>query len=215
MAGRIAGFLVAATLALAATAATAADDGPVVPEEFVYCTVCHGVQLMGNEIIRAPRLSGMETWYVMQQLQNFKAGIRGPHQEDPYGYEMQPMAAALDDARIAAAAEFVNATRSPAPPVTVSGDADEGRAHFSTCAACHGVDGKGNEALGSPDLTTVNDWYLVTQLKNFRSGARGSHPSDIYGMQMRASARLLADDDAIVDVVAYINTLQDKQGSTQ
>jgi len=188
----------------------AADDLAIPADELVYCTTCHGVQLMGNPVIKAPRLSGMDEWYVMQQLQNFKADVRGPHEEDPYGYEMQPMAAALDDAQIAAAAEFASATRSPAPPATVSGDIDKGKAHYSTCAACHGVDGKGNEALGSPNLTIANDWYLVTQLKNFRSGARGSHPSDIYGMQMRASARLLADDDAINDVVAYINTLQDK-----
>ena len=188
----------------------AADDLAIPADELVYCTTCQGVQLMGNPVIKAPRLSGMEQWYVMQQLQNFKAGVRGPHEEDPYGYEMQPMAAALDEAQIAAAAEFASATRSPAPPATVSGDIDKGKAHYSTCAACHGVDGKGNEALGSPNLTIANDWYLVTQLKNFRSGARGSHPSDIYGMQMRASARLLADDDAINDVVAYINTLQDK-----
>lgn len=210
MRSRIADLLLVALTLLAAPIVLAEDEGPVTPDEFVYCTVCHGVQLMGNEIIKAPRLSGMETWYVMQQLQNFKGGIRGPHRDDPYGYEMQPMAAALDDAQVAAAARFVRETRSPAPPATVSGDIDKGKAHYSTCAACHGVDGRGNEALGSPDLTIPNDWYLVTQLKNFRSGARGSHPSDIYGMQMRASARLLADDDAINDVVAYINTLQDK-----
>jgi cytochrome c oxidase subunit 2 len=189
---------------------TVADDLPIPADEFVYCTTCHGVQMMGNPVIRAPRLSGMETWYVMQQLMNFKRGIRGPHEDDPYGYEMQPMAAALSDEQITAVAEFVNASRSPAAPATVSGDIDRGKAHYSTCAACHGIDGKGNEALGSPDLTIANDWYLVTQLQNFRSGARGSHPSDIYGMQMRASARLLEDDDAINDVVAYIHTLQDK-----
>lgn len=188
----------------------AADDLPVPADEFVFCTTCHGVQLMGNPVIKAPRLSGMETWYVEQQLQNFKAGIRGPHEADPYGYEMQPMAAALSDEQIVAVAEFANASRSPTPSTTVSGNVDQGKSHYSTCAACHGIDGKGNEALGSPDLTIANDWYLVTQLKNFRNGARGSHPSDIYGMQMRASARLLENDDAINDVVAYIHTLQDK-----
>ncbi|MBT78664.1 MAG: cytochrome c oxidase subunit II, partial [Chromatiales bacterium] len=77
-----------------------------------------------------------------------------------------------------------------------------------TCSACHGVDGKGNEALGSPDLTIPNDWYLVRQLRNFKSGRRGSHPGDTYGMQMRASMQLLADNEAIIDVVSYINTLQ-------
>ena len=134
----------------------------------------------------------------------------GAAAEDPYGYEMQPMAAVLDDDGIAAAAEFVNATRSPAPAVTIEGDAEKGRAGYATCAACHGINGKGNEALGSPDLTVTNDWYLVTQLRNFKSGARGSHPADIYGMQMRASVQLLADDEAIADVVSYINTLREQ-----
>jgi len=188
----------------------AEDDLPIPAEELVFCTVCHGVQLMGNPIIKAPRLSGMETWYVERQLRNFKNVVRGRHAEDPFGYEMQPMAESLSDEQISEAAAFTNATRSPAPPATVIGDIEKGKAHYSACSACHGVDGTGNEALGSPDLTIPNDWYLVTQLMNFKSGARGSHPSDTYGMQMRASAQLLADDDAIMNVVAYINTLQDK-----
>ena len=91
----------------------AADDLPIPPDEFLYCTTCHGVQLMGNPVIKAPRLSGMETWYVRQQLQNFKAGIRGRHEADPYGYEMQPMAAVLDDEQIVTVAEFASASRSP------------------------------------------------------------------------------------------------------
>lgn len=188
----------------------AEDDLPIPAEELGFCTVCHGVQLMGNQIIKAPRLSGMETWYVEQQLRNFKNVVRGRHAEDPFGYEMQPMAAVLSDEQITAAAVFANATRSPLPPATVTGDIEQGKAHYSTCAACHGLDGTGNEALGSPNLTIANDWYLVTQLMNFKSGARGSHPADSYGMQMRASAQLLTDDDAIMNVVAYINTLQDK-----
>ena len=28
-----------------------------------------------------------------------------------------------------------------------------GKAKFSVCAACHGADGKGNQALGAPNLT--------------------------------------------------------------
>ena len=28
-----------------------------------------------------------------------------------------------------------------------------GKARFAACAACHGVDGKGNKALGAPNLT--------------------------------------------------------------
>ncbi len=192
------------------SAVLAQDDLPVPADELVFCTVCHGIQLMGNPIIKAPRLSGMETWYVEQQLRNFSNESRGKHEDDAIGVDMQPMAAVLSDEQIKEAAAFTNAARSPAPKVTISGNVDRGEAHYSTCAACHGVDGKGNEALGSPDLTIPNDWYLVAQLKNFKRGARGSHPSEIYGMQMRASAQLLTDDDAIMDVISYINTLQDK-----
>ena len=203
-------ILLVAGLLWTASVVVAQDELPLTPDGLDHCTVCHGVQLMGNEILKAPRLSGMETWYVEQQLENFKRNVRGRHDSDPYGYEMQPMGEALMEEQIKEAAAFANATRSPAPPATVAGDAKKGKMHYSTCAACHGPDGKGNLALGSPDLTVTNDWYLVTQLKNFKSGARGSHPSDSYGMQMRASAGLLANDEAINDVVAYINTLQDK-----
>jgi cytochrome c oxidase subunit 2 len=48
---------------------------------------------------------------------------------------------------------------------------------------------------------------MVRQLKNFRDGVRGSHPQDFYGMQMGFMGRTLADDQAINDLVAYINTL--------
>ena len=120
------------------------------------------------------------------------------------------MAAALTDEQIGEVAAFVNATRSrPATP-TVSGDAERGKALYTTCAACHGSNGEGNEALGSPDLRIANDWYLVTQLNNFKSGSRGSHPADINGMQMRASVQLLNDDEAIRDVVSYITTLRNQ-----
>ena len=207
---RIINVLLIAGFLYPGVAANAEDELPLTPEGLDHCTVCHGVQLMGNAILLAPRLSGMETWYVEQQLRNFKGNVRGRHAQDPFGYEMQPMAEALTAEQIDEAAEFANAARSPAPPNTVEGDAAKGKVYFSTCAACHGVDGKGNEALGSPDLTIANDWYLVTQLKNFQRGARGSHPADSYGMQMRAAAQLLTDDEAIADVVSYINSLQDK-----
>ena len=53
----------------------------------------------------------------------------------------------------------------------------------------------------------MTDWYLVRQLQNFRDGIRGSHPEDAYGDQMRMMADIFANDQAINDVVAYLNTL--------
>jgi cytochrome c oxidase subunit 2 len=121
--------------------------------------------------------------------------------------EMQPMAAALSDKQIGEAATFVASTRSAPPAVTVSGDAKSGKNIYAACGVCHGASGEGNKTLGAPQLNVANDWYLVTQLKNYVNGSRGAHSADTYGMQMRASAQLLDDDKAILDVVSYISTL--------
>ena len=201
---------VAAALLFSAPAFAMAED-PVIPaDEFVYCTVCHGVDLMGNPIIEAPRLSGMDAWYVERQLKAFKSGWRGGHEGDPVGMEMQPMAAALTDEQISAVARYVSETRSAVPARSLDGDATRGRGHYATCGACHGVQAEGNQALGGPALTGLDDWYLVTQLKNFRDGARGNQPGDLYGAQMRAAMQILADDEAIADVVAYIASLNEE-----
>ena len=152
----------------------------------------------------------MDSWYVENQLRAFKKGWRGKHESDLVSMEMQPMAAALSDEQIKDVSAFVAAARSDAPLSTFDGDVEKGKALYSTCAVCHGVRGEGNIALGSPALTGLNDWYLASQLRNFRDGTRGSQPGDTYGMQMRASAGLLSDDEAIHDVVTYISTLQDQ-----
>ena len=76
-----------------------------------------------------------------------------------------------------------------------------------TCGACHGWDGEGRYAVNASKLAGLNDWYMVTQLKNFRDGIRGSHAEDKYGMQMNMMAAILRSDDRVNDVVAYINTL--------
>lgn len=200
-------LLIMTMLCAKAGPALADDDLPIPADDLVYCTTCHGVQLMGNPITRAPRMSGLDAWYVENQLRAFKNGWRGAHESDPVGMEMQPMAAALSEKQIVAAASFVASTRSAAPAVTVSGDTEAGKLIYASCGACHGASGEGNETLGAPRLTGTNDWYLVTQLENYVNGSRGSHSDDIYGMQMRASAQLLTDEKAILDVVSYISTL--------
>ena len=53
----------------------------------------------------------------------------------------------------------------------------------------------------------MSDWYLVIQLEKFRTGLRGRHPDDIYGAQMVPFSMTLPDEEAMRDVVAYINTL--------
>lgn len=184
---------------------------PVIPDDkFVYCTVCHGVQVGGNRIIAAPRLSDLSAWYVERQLQGFKKGWRGVHDDDAGGHEMRPMAAILTDAEIAEAAQYVDAVDSPLPEATVEGDPERGKSLYGSCIACHGANGEGNETLFSPALAGLNDWYVVSQLSKFKAGIRGNHADDTYGQQMRAAAGLLPDEQAIRDVARYISTLSNQ-----
>ncbi|MBT8079610.1 MAG: c-type cytochrome [Gammaproteobacteria bacterium] len=199
----------ALTLLLTLHSQACLADDPVIPDDkFVYCTVCHGMQLRGIEQLQAPRLSGMDAWYVRKQLDAFSKNWRGAHAKDYAGMEMRPMAAILSAPEIAEAADFVSKTRSPMPEATVAGDAVRGEKLYTSCGVCHGTRAEGNEGLGAPALVGGSDWYLARQIRNFRDGIRGASPADMYGVQMRAAASVLPDDDAVDDIVAYLNTLQ-------
>ena len=59
-----------------------------------------------------------------------------------------------------------------------------------------------------PRLAGTDDWYLLRQLEAFRNGVRGTHADDRTGRQMRAMAAVLPNDQALKDVVAFIQSIQ-------
>ncbi|MEE8157339.1 MAG: c-type cytochrome, partial [Gammaproteobacteria bacterium] len=59
-----------------------------------------------------------------------------------------------------------------------------------------------------PALAGQHDWYTVRQLQYFKDGIRGTASGDTFGAQMRPMAMTLADEQAMKDVAAYINTLK-------
>lgn len=206
-------LVTAATLALVtsygmALQAAEGDVGVEADTSDRYCTTCHGADGIGNIAVEAPRLAGMEGWYLKRQLENFRAGIRGTHAQDIQGIAMRPMATKLSDESIADIVEWVGEWEYVPAETTIDGNVNQGRTAYQTCAACHGANAEGTEALGAPALAGQNDWYMVTQLKNFRAGFRGAHPDDTYGGQMLTMSSTLSDDQAIINVVSYINTLQ-------
>ena len=179
-------------------------------QDYAFCTVCHGAHGNGNPAINAPKIAGIEPWYLKQQLASFRAGVRGTKPTDEPGMEMQPVGVQLDDAAIDAVAAYVAKFEPAKPPVTVQGDAKRGRALYATCSGCHGSSAEGNSALKAPALAGQTDWYLVRQLERFRNGERGFAADDAPGTTMRAAAGVLPDAGAVKDLVAYINTLSAK-----
>jgi cytochrome c oxidase subunit 2 len=191
------------------------DAAPAAAQpDYVFCTVCHGAHGNGNPAINAPKIAGIEPWYLKQQLTNFRAGVRGTKPSDEPGMEMQPVGVELDDAAIEAVAAYVSKFDAVTPPVTVQGDPKKGRALYATCSACHGSSAEGNSALKAPALAGQTDWYLVRQLERFRNGERGFAAEDTPGVTMRAAAEVLPNTAAVNDLVAYINTLSAKHRGT-
>jgi cytochrome c oxidase subunit II len=193
----------------AQTSNMAAGDATAGKPLYAVCATCHGLQAEGDVAQNAPKLSGQEAWYLKRQLKSYKQGARGTHAEDVFGQTMAPMAATLaDDTAIANVSAYIRTLAdNPAPP-TVKGTPSNGQTlYVSTCGACHGPNGRGLQSTNAPGLKGMSDWYLVTQLKNFKQGIRGSHPQDGYGLQMALMSKTLRDDHAINDIVAYINTL--------
>jgi cytochrome c oxidase subunit 2 len=201
------------------------------------CGFCHGDKGQGRQRLDAPALAGVQAWYLERQMHNFKNGIRGVHPDDLPGEQMALITGMFrNDATIKNVAAYIAGLQPGAPPMRGMGAGAQqpepierpftwnskyaslqttstvnvvaGKASYQkNCLVCHGADGLGIESLGAPTLTVQPLWYLGRQLQYFKAGIRGADPKDTFGAQMVGSAKLLADDQAIADVLAYIDTL--------
>lgn len=178
-------------------------------ELYETCVPCHGEGGVGNADIEAPAIAGLPQWYVEEQLQGFQAGYRGQHAMDIAGLRMRPMAISLTrEGDIESVSQYVTSLESVYPESTLHGNAGAGAAMYtSLCTTCHGPEGLGNPELHAPPIVQLNDWYLLTQLQNFKSGTRGARPGDVWGSTMRPNSMAM-DDQAMIDVIAYLQTLR-------
>jgi len=203
---RLIALLALAAAPVAASAEGGAEHGA---QLFQLCVQCHGPDGGGDPATLAPAIAGMDEWYVRAQLEKFRSGARGTHPDDVAGMRMRPMALSLrGDEQIAAVAAYVARLPWVAPAATLhGGDAGRGQALYAPCAACHGPDAAGIQPLNGAPLRASSDWYLLHQMHKFRSGIRGTNPLDASGALMRPMSLTLTDEQAILDVIAYITTL--------
>ncbi|ROS04867.1 cytochrome c553 [Sinobacterium caligoides] len=194
-------FLLASTLLISASSvADAAAD-------YAVCASCHGSQGEGEVVPGAPGLSQLPAWYIERQLHNFRNDVRGA--EDAHAATMQPMAKSIkDDATVTALAQYIEAFPAHTPPVKFNGDIKNGQDYYiQKCGACHGTDAVGNVALNAPALTGLGGDYVYRQLSNFRAKKRGLHSDDKYGKPMSIMASTLPSEQAVIDVVSYIESI--------
>lgn len=176
---------------------------------FGNCSPCHGPEGHGNAELAAPNIAGLPQWYLLAQLNKFRAAHRGYDAFDTTGIRMKSMSWTLGLAGdVESIAEYVaSLPRTPSAPTLQAGDAQAGQATYQVCAACHGPQGQGIQAVNAPPLVGQADWYLVAQLHKFKAGRRGTDPADVSGQTMRPNT-LALDDQAMLNVVAYIQTLK-------
>ena len=176
---------------------------------YAACAACHGQNGEGNQALNAPKIAGLQTWYLERQLNYFKTGVRGG-EGDTNGAAMAPMALMLDDAGVTNVSAYIaSLPDTPAAPTIVDADVSNGaRIYDRNCKACHLEDGSGTWYTDAPALAGMSDWYFVNQINSFRNKIRGLHANDLYGEQMVWMATAMANQDEVADVAAYLNSLR-------
>ncbi len=151
------------------------------------CAACHGHAGGGNVQLGAPSLIDSD-WLYGGSGQDILTSIR----EGRSG--VMPPWASLGEDNVRNLAQYVlSLSGSPHDAVKAAAAAPL----FSTCAACHGAEGKGNPALGAPNLTD-NIWLYggtVGDIERTIGGGRQGH--------MPAWNPRLSDDDTRV-LAAYV-----------
>ncbi len=192
--------------------ARAEPDAEAGKMSYMACAACHGQNGEGNPALNAPKLAGMDSWYLKRQLQHYKSGVRGSDPADTLGMQMRGMAMTLvNESAIDNVVAYIDTLPDVPVVATIDGNVERGRDLYQTCVNCHGAQGQGIWAMNAPRAAGMSDWYTASQLRNFRDGLRGIHPDDRYGRQMAQMAQMLNEEEEINDLVAYMNTL----GQTQ
>ena len=188
--------------------ARVAGNAAIGAAQYMVCAACHGPDGEGIVAMNAPKIAGQSDWYLKRQILSYKNGLRGVHQDDTFGQQMIGMVATLaDEAAVDNVVSHIATLPDNQPDATVTGDVEHGKELYTICAYCHGSGGEGIQALNAPRIAGSSDWYIARQLDNFKTGVRGAHPEDYYGFQMGLMGITLRDEQAINDVIAYINTL--------
>ena len=86
-------------------------------------------------------------------------------------------------------------------------DAVRGAELFELCAQCHGANGGGNQAALAPAIAGLPEWYVLAQLKDFKTGLRGLQPDDTGGLRMYPMSQYLKTEADIQTVARFVSSL--------
>ena len=155
------------------------------------CAACHGRDAHGNTLLGAPNLADNDWLYGGDGKAILTSILDGRHGAMPaWGPQ-------FGDAGVANLANYV-LSLSGAPHDATKAIA--GKALFTVCAACHGPEGKGNPALGAPNLTDTI-WLYGGDLESVETSIRDGRSGNMPTWRAR-----LGENDARV-IAAYVYSL--------
>ncbi len=163
------------------------------------CTVCHSADAKVN---RAPLLEGMEDWYILEQLANFKEGKRGSTEADKL---MSVVASSLTAESSEEVAAYFASLEKKSEKSNLSGDIKVGENLYAeNCKGCHSK-AIGRFFTGSPLMEHLNGDYILKQLKDFRDDKRSFVEVNKHKEKMIVVAKRF-NDQQFNDIVAYIES---------
>jgi cytochrome c553 len=203
-------FVLLLSLAIHTTTAHAADGQQIAANgngrDAPPCSACHGAQGEGQPDVANPRLAGLDSAYLIEQLNAFADGHRDNE-------TMAPIAKALTPEERQAIAKFYGGL--VAPGIEGSKKADDktiaagavlaGRGDWSKglpgCGQCHGATGQG-VGTAFPKLAGQSAEYITSQLKAWKAGKRTNDP-----LHLMTGISSKLNDDQIAAVAAYYASL--------
>jgi cytochrome c553 len=170
------------------------------------CSMCHGEQGEGRPDAAYPRLAGLDSEYLVRQLNAFAEGGRDSE-------TMHPIAKALSAEERQAVAKFYAGLTAPA--VAEPNKADDNIIAIGAtlanrgdwpkglpgCGQCHGAAGQG---VGGtfPKLPGQSAEYIANQLKAWKDGKRTNDP-----LHLMAGISGKLNDRQVAAVAAYYASL--------
>lgn len=141
------------------------------------CAACHGADARGAKgfpnLTDDDWLYGGEPDKLIETLTNGRLAVVG-------GSKMPAWGETLGEQGIKEVAAYVLTLSDRKLSEADSKLAEAGQARFVVCAACHGAEGKGNQALGAPNLTDTIWLYggsKATIEETLRHGRNGAMPA--------------------------------------
>jgi len=134
------------------------------------CEACHGREGHGNVIVGAPNLTDDDWLYggsgkdILTSIEHGRAGVMPPW-------------ASLGEQNVKNLAQYVLSLSGSPHDAAMAAAA---KPLFATCAACHGPEGKGNPALGAPNLTDhiwLHGGTVADIERTIRGGRQGAMPA--------------------------------------